>query len=200
ALMSVAMLAIVAVDAWGEQKLEITQKRSDAKLRAAAAEIQVGNILASLPDEFQVINDLATPDGDIGHLVAGPTGIFLLEARNWRGTVSDNGKGELLLNGAPTEMPFIRHFTELTAKFHARVAPPAPETHHEFKAIFVFTAAVVATRQSATGDVICLSDDQLYSYIVESNPSLKLKPDVVDALVRAFLNTTNNGKIPLATR
>jgi hypothetical protein len=193
AMMSVAMLAIVAVDAWGEQRLEITQKRSDARLRAAAAEIQVSQILAGLPDDFQVINDLVTTDGNIGHLVVGPTGVFLIETRNWRGTVSDNGKGELLLNHAPTEIPCIRRFTELTAKLRARVSLPASETG-DFKALMVFTAAVVAIRPASTGHVVCVSDDQLYSYIVEHDAPVKITPETIAALSRIFLNFTREGK------
>lgn len=194
AMMSVAMLAIVAVDAWGEKQLEITQKRSDAMLRGAVGEIQVGNILSNLPDDFHVINDLSTPDGNIGHVVSGPTGVFLLEAKSWRGVVSSNGNGELLLNGHPTEMPFIRYFTERAAKIRKRIALTGFEKDDSFNALFVFTAARVDTRQDATGNVVCLADDQLYSYIVERDCGKHLKPDEVNALAQAFVNLTRWNK------
>jgi hypothetical protein len=78
--------------------------------RGAAGEIHVGNILTDFPDDFCVINDLTTPFGNLDHVVVGPTGVFVLDSKNWRGVVSADGKGELLLNGQPTDKPHVRQF------------------------------------------------------------------------------------------
>lgn len=191
AMMSVAMLAIVAVDAWGEQKLETTQKRSDALLRGAVGEIQVGNILSGLPEDFQVIHDLVTADGNIGHVVVGPTGIFLLETKTWRGVVSASDQGELLLNGHPAEMPFIRYFTERAAKIRERIALPGLDGNDSFTLLFIFTAARVEIKPNATGKVTCLTDDQLYSHIVEHDSEKKLGSGEMNAIAQTLLKLAN---------
>ena len=65
----------------------------------------VAELLESeLPDGFHVFNDVRFPGraSNIDHIVVGPTGIFVLDTKNWRGTVAwaEDGK-TLLLNGAP---------------------------------------------------------------------------------------------------
>ena len=47
---------------------------------------------------------------DPAALVVGPTGVFVLDTKAWRGVVTSDGKGELLLNGQPTDKPYIRQF------------------------------------------------------------------------------------------
>jgi hypothetical protein len=47
----------------------------------------------SLSDDYYLINDLYLQGGggDIDHVVLGPTGVFVLETKNWSGTVTCNG-------------------------------------------------------------------------------------------------------------
>jgi hypothetical protein len=76
AILLVALIGIWAIDKWGKEKLTVIEKKQDNMRRGAAGEIQVGNLLTNLPDEFCVINDLSTPNGNIDHVVVGPTGVF----------------------------------------------------------------------------------------------------------------------------
>lgn len=194
ALMSLAMLAIVAVDAWGEKQLDITQKRSDALLRGAVGDIQVSNILGSLPDEFQIVNDFSLPGNHISHLVIGPTGIFLLETKNWRGIVSTDDKGELLLNGHPTDMPFVHYFVERVTTLCKKLPTANLEINDLVTKLFVFTSARLEMKKDAAGHVICLTDDQLYSYIVEKDSHKHLAPEEVNAVTHAFLQLIHSHK------
>lgn len=52
-------------------------------------EAMVANLLENLSDEFHVFHDVRHRDlaGNIDHLVVGPTGVFVLETKNWRGHV-----------------------------------------------------------------------------------------------------------------
>jgi hypothetical protein len=188
ALMSVAIFAIVAVDAWGEQKLDSAQRRSDAMLRGAAGEIVVGNILAGLPDDYHVINDLSTPTGNIDHVVIGPKGVFLLDAKNWRGVVAADDNGELLLNGRPTDKPHVQQYAGRVMLVQSEVIRRSPGTDAFFNAVFVFTAARIEAKWGCTGKVHCVRDDELQKYIVSKECSKELKPAEVAALARVFLD------------
>jgi hypothetical protein len=57
-------------------------------------EKQVANLLThSLSDDYYLLNDLYLREGggDIDHIVLGPNGVFVLETKNWSGSISCNG-------------------------------------------------------------------------------------------------------------
>jgi hypothetical protein len=61
--------------------------------KGAVGEAIVGYVLESFPDDFRIIHDLTTPHGNIDHIVIGPTGVYVIDAKNWRGVVSAEGHG-----------------------------------------------------------------------------------------------------------
>jgi hypothetical protein len=59
-----------------------------------AGEKQVAKLLSSrLSDDYFLINDLYLHNGggDIDHVVLGPSGVFVLETKNWSGDITCNG-------------------------------------------------------------------------------------------------------------
>ena len=57
-------------------------------------EKQVANLLThTLNDDYYLLNDLYLRGGggDFDHIVLGPNGVFVLETKNWNGTISCNG-------------------------------------------------------------------------------------------------------------
>ena len=57
-------------------------------------EKQVAKLLSNtLSDDYYLLNDLYLRDGggDIDHIVLGPNGVFVLETKNWSGSISCNG-------------------------------------------------------------------------------------------------------------
>lgn len=64
-------------------------------------EAMVANLLESLSDEFHVFHDIHHRDlaGNIDHLVVGPTGVFVLETKNWRGHVEYSSDKTLRCDG-----------------------------------------------------------------------------------------------------
>lgn len=56
-------------------------------------------LLAALSDEYSIFNDVklkSMPGGNIDHIVVGPTGIFVIETKNYKGKISyygDNWEG-----------------------------------------------------------------------------------------------------------
>lgn len=188
---SVLLVAILAgiwgIDKWGLAKLNAIEKRQENMQRGANGEIRVGKLLGDLPDEFCVINDLTTPNGNIDHVVVGPTGVFVLDAKAWRGVVKADGKDELLLNGKPTDKPYIRQFVGRMMGVREKVVTLAPGMEARFNAVFVFTAARVEARWGTTGHLNCITDDQLYSYIADRDFGKPLAPAEVSQIAQAFL-------------
>lgn len=71
------------LNTWDKERLDMQ--------RGAAGENAVARVLANFPADFHVINDLSTPFGNLDHVVIGPTGVFVIDAKNWRGIVTANG-------------------------------------------------------------------------------------------------------------
>ena len=73
-------------------------------------EKKVADLLTStLSDDYFLLNDLYLRDGggDIDHIVLGPNGVFVLETKNWNGSISCNGDewqraGKRNFSGSPS--------------------------------------------------------------------------------------------------
>ena len=181
-----ALLGILALYKVGDRKLDSLDKQRTSMERGSAGENLVGKILTNLPDDFCVINGVAAEYGDLDHVVVGPTGVFVLDSKNWRGVVSSDGNGELFLNGLATDKPYIRRFVGRMLGVREKVMTLAPEVDCFYQAIFVFTAARVEAKWGATGNVHCIRDDQLHSYIVEKDFGKRLKLEEVNRIAQAF--------------
>lgn len=182
-----SLVGILAVYKWGSRKFNALEKQRVAMMRGATGETIVGTRLADFPDGFCVINDLTTPFGNLDHVVVGPTGVFVLDSKNWRGLVSADGKGELQLNEQPTDKPYVRQFVGRIMGIRDKVRTLASGLDPFYQAVFVFTAARVQAKWGTTGSVHCITDDQLRDYIVEKDFGKKLKPDEVQLISQAFL-------------
>ncbi len=172
---------------WGFRKLDQLEAERLKWQRGTDGETVVGKILAGFPDGFYVINDLSTPSGNLDHVVVGPTGVFVLDAKNWRGVVQADGQGELLLNDKPTDKDAVRNYTARIMRIKEKVRTLAPGCDPFFRGLFVFTAARVEAAWGKTGPVHCLREDQLWDYIVEKDYGARLKTSEVQEIAQAFL-------------
>jgi hypothetical protein len=86
-IISVVMLQI----AWIMHKN--SSKRLHAYRKGVIGEQSIVELLKNLGDEFYLINDivLQKPYGNIDHVVLGPNGIFVIETKNYGGTIVCNG-------------------------------------------------------------------------------------------------------------
>jgi hypothetical protein len=188
-----AILLISAIPAalvlwkWTSRKMDEIGKKRMAFSRGADGENQVARVLSSFPDDFHIIHDLATPFGNVDHVVTGPTGVFLLDTKAWRGVISPDGKGELLINGQPTDKPHVRPFLGRMLDIRDKVRTLAPGLDPFYQAVFVFTSARVEAKWGTTSSVHCVRDEQLYDYIVEKKFGKHLHPEEVQTLAQAFL-------------
>jgi hypothetical protein len=180
-----ALAAILVLRWWVFRRIEDLTKQRKEFLRGASGEMLVGYKLADFPDGFYVVNDLKTESGNLDHVVIGPTGVFALDAKSWRGIVSADGKGEVLLNGR-FDRPHIKPFVGRVMGIRDRVKALAPEMDAFIQPVFVFTSAHVEAKWGMTGNVHCMTDDQLHNYIVESKKGKGLNTKEVKTVARAF--------------
>jgi hypothetical protein len=170
-----------------ERHMAALEREQTCLERGAAGETSVAKELGKFPEEFRVINDLATPFGNLDHVVVGPTGVFLLDAKAWRGVVTSDGNGELLCNGRPTDKPYVRQFVGRVMGVKDKIRLLASGIDPFFQPVFVFTSARVDANWGTTRSVHCIREDQLHGYIVESKFGKKLSPQQVATVAQAFL-------------
>lgn len=147
---TVALLFTWGMGKWCLAKADALAKEQLNWQRGANGENLVAQALERFPEEFKVINDLSTPYGNLDHVVVGPTGVFLLDTKNWRGVVSAGYQGELLCNGKPANKPFVRQFVGRIMGIKDRVKALAPGLDPYFQAVFVFTSARVDANWGTT--------------------------------------------------
>lgn len=83
------------------EKAERLLKRAEAFEKGATGERLVAAALKQLPSDWFVLNDLHWPGrsrANIDHVVVGPCGVFVIDAKNWSGAVAVKN-GVLRQNG-----------------------------------------------------------------------------------------------------
>ena len=195
---AIAVIVAAGSSLWASYRIAIKKmgEIENAKIsfrKGATGEAIVGHILDNFPDDYVVIHGLTTPHGDLDHVVVGPTGVYIIDAKNWKGVVAADGKGDLLLNGRPTEKPTIKPFlarimdvrekVETLCAGGAAVRSGLPW----FKGVLAFPSARVEARYRETSSVDCMRDEQLWEYIVESRRGKVLDDAQIEDLTRAFV-------------
>jgi hypothetical protein len=168
------------------RRMDGLEKERECMRKGAAGEKSVAHTLSKFPDEFRVVNDVATPTGNLDHVVIGPTGVFVIETKDWRGIVGADRKGELTLNGKPLPKPHVKRFVGRVMGTKERVRALAPGVDPFFKAVMVFTSAWVDAKFRTTGWADCISDNQLMKHIVDCKSCKRLSAEEVAVIAQAF--------------
>src|ERR1051326_5344839 len=142
-------------------------------------------MLEELPDDFRVIHHLTSQLGNADHVVIGPTGVFVLEVKAWKGMVSSDGNGELLWNQYTLDEPVARLFTERVLRIEEKVGAHSRGLCPRFQAVLVFTSAKVQVDRCNM--VHCLREDQLRSHILEGDPGRRLNEKQVEQLANGLI-------------
>lgn len=99
---SLALAASFALIAWS---LVHGARRVESFYIGARGEERVSSILRGLPDCYHVFNDFVAMGVHVDHVVVGPAGVFAIETKFWRGTVTVDD-GHILVDGQlPTRPP-----------------------------------------------------------------------------------------------
>lgn len=90
-----------------DSKVSKKKKEERRAVRGAIAEERVGDLLEQLGEDYCVFHDIASPYGNIDHIVLGKhNGVFLIETKSHGGKVSVV-EGKILVNGKQPEKDFI---------------------------------------------------------------------------------------------
>ncbi len=132
-----------------EKKGNVTLKHAKQAERGAIAEEKTGAIIEELSEGNFIIHDFNTGRGNIDHILVGPKGVFTLEVKSHRGTVTFD-KGSLLRDGKPFEKDFLKQawaecfaVREILANWEIKELSAEP--------LIVFSNAFVKVRGKANG-------------------------------------------------
>lgn len=154
--------------------------------KGATGEVLVGYIPEGFPDDYRVIHDLTTSFGNIDHVVVGPSGAYVIDTKNWKGVVTADGNGELLLNGKPTQKPEVRNLSRTIMNIKDKVKVLSALDPY-IRGVLAFPSAWVDAKWGTTGHVYCVKDEQLYDYIVENKKGRKLNSKEIESISQSFL-------------
>ena len=105
------MAAVIATAIFWRRGL----RRVESFFKGARGEERMAALLAGLPDGYHVFHDFAAGAYHVDHVVAGPTGVFSVETKCWRGKVTVED-GELIANGRlPDRPPLVQAQRESAA-------------------------------------------------------------------------------------
>jgi hypothetical protein len=186
----VALILFLTTQLTNRVTNKLEKKRIDFR-KGATGEALVGFILEGFPDAYTVIHGLKPKrhSGDIDHIVVGPTGVYAIDTKNWKGVIEADSKGELLHNGSPTDKAEAQNLFDLTMFIKNKVKTFAGLELFIY-AVLVFPCAWVKVKKVAQGYVECKTDEELADYIVKKKKGKKLKKNEIDAILRAICKGT----------
>jgi hypothetical protein len=151
----------------------------------ALSKATVGFVLEALTDGYIIFNDLSTLSSRIDHIVIGPPGIFMIETKNWRGTIRPDGQGELLCNGKSTGQCEVKNLLTSIASLREKINIL---THRDdfIQGILAFPLARVEAHWGTSRNVHCLTDDRLLEYIEQYRFARRLKKEEIDLVEKAI--------------
>lgn len=121
------LLLLCGVIAWS---LVWSERRLAQFLKGARGEEEVARVLALLPAAYRVFHGVSVGRGllarsaDYDHIIVGPTGVFLVETKNWAGRISVEG-GRILCDGVAPDRPPLEQLKQAAAGLRRRLAGEA---------------------------------------------------------------------------
>lgn len=152
-----------------------TQGRVDAFFKGARGEEQIALALAALPADFAVLHGVVLDRSglwqghNLDHIVVGPTGVTLIETKNWSGRVAFSD-GRLTVDGAdPTRSPIdqVRAEARVLADWLARRLPDAPPV----RPLICFTGQALEPNGMTIDEITLCRADHLIEAILQPAPN-----------------------------
>lgn len=173
-----------------DKKLDALERERISYRKGAVGEALIAGILEELSDDYVVINDLSTQFGNLDHVVVGPTGVFVIDTKNWKGTVEPDNNEELLLNGSPTTKTEVKNLVRTVMSCREQVINLCRSQRLEndpyVRAVLAFPTAFIKVKWGALKYADCVSDESLVDYIEKNTPKEKLSKKDIDSISHAF--------------
>lgn len=134
------------------EKAERLLQQAERFEKGAAGERIVAELLKQLPDDWFVLNDIHWPGrsrANIDHVVIGPSGVFVIDAKNWSGAITI--KGDVLRCGG---YPKTRTVESVQAAAQA-VGSLLPPVHPNFIIPVLCFVGEAEAHGSVSGVEVC---------------------------------------------
>lgn len=192
----IILILVISLPVIVQLTVRISEKLERERInfrKGATGEALVGYILEGFPDDYRVIHDLTTSFGNIDHVVVGPSGVYIIDTKNWKGVVTADGSGELLLNGRATKKPAIKALSRTIMDVKDKVKVLSALDPY-IQGVLAFPSAWVDAKWGTTGHVHCVRDEQLHDYIVENKKGRKLTTKEIESISQSFFALARMGK------
>jgi Nuclease-related domain len=187
ALISTVMaLLIWLIGKWATDKMDTIDRERISWRKGAVGEALVAATLTELPDSFVVVNDVSKRFGNIDHVVIGPTGVYVIDAKNWNGSVKADGQGELMLNEKALSKPPIKSLLWSVMDFQSKLKA-LTDVDYFVRGLMVFPNAYVEANYESTRQIHCLRSERLVGYVQDEAFSRRLACTDLDRIKRATL-------------
>lgn len=190
-LLLVTMVSVFFGNRHLTRKLDSIERERISYRKGAVGEALIGYILEGLPDDYVVINDLKMEFGNLDHVVIGPTGVYAIDTKNWKGTVTPDGNGELLVNGKPTTKTEVKNLVRTVMSCREQVLNLCKSNRLDcdvfIRAVLAFPSARVEAPFGKVKNADCVTDEKLCDYITDKYNAGKLNKQQIDIIARAFL-------------
>ncbi len=186
-LISVLMAVLIwLIGKWASDKIDTIDRERMAWRKGVIGEALVALTLQELSDNFVVVNDVSKRFANIDHVVIGPTGVYVVDAKYWRGTVEANGQGDLMLNGQALDKPAVKSLLGSVMDFQSKLKA-LTDTDHFVRGLMVFPNAYVEANFGSTREIHCLRSERLIDYLSNEKFRQKLSSGEVERIRRATL-------------
>ena len=150
----------------------------------ARGEERVAGLLKSLPDNYHVFNDFVACKEHIDHVVVGPTGVFAVETKNWRGQITIED-GHIFYDGRlPSGDPLKQVLWEASL---VRNELARRDWKGVIKPVLVFASDTFRAQVAEIRGVVVMNSSYIKSGFVTDY--VALQPAELDRLVRLMENT-----------
>lgn len=179
------LLAVVAAVllAWGDRRL-------GNYLKGAKGEEWVAHELSFLSSEYTVFNGLHLASGkeNFDHIIVGPSGIFVVETKNWKGSVEFRD-GKLYAGGKEPSRPPLRQVKAATAELVAYI-DDAGHGGIPIHSVLCFISTRLPEEIMNVNGVIVCSGARLFNVLQESFEE-PLSAAALDEVVLDLKNVIN---------
>ncbi len=178
-----AFLGGAGVLAWS---VTIGRSRLHSFLKGAKGEEQVARALAFLPASYHVYHGIGLTHTLVGravdydHVVVGPTGIFLIETKNWSGRITVRD-GDILYNGVKPDRPPLEQVKQAATQLR-RELRDAVHQQIEIQPVLCFASGQVRDGCSGAGGVIICTSHTLVD-VLQENPDTPLPRGIREQVV-----------------
>ncbi len=158
-------------------------RRVERYFKGARGEERVSCILGELPDRYHVFNDFVADGTHVDHVVVGPAGVFAVETKNWRGSVTVED-GHVLLDGQlPTRppLPQVLREAELVAAALAKSGWTGGVTP-----VLAFASDTFGAHRAEVGRAVIMNSSELVKSF--STETVVIPPSELERLVSLVEN------------